>query len=168
MDPNWDTPLEGGKTWWDNQMGETMLGQHNPDKMLALLDSALDMRPGHMPKQEHEHWKGQLGLDESMANTGKPTTNAAAPLAPKTAASTFLSKTAPGAAMRSSAPASPRNLAGRPERSGKKRRYDESSYAGYQEGYEDDGYSTAGMDDAGGRRGSVSASKRQKRKVSGR
>ncbi|QIX02257.1 hypothetical protein AMS68_007774 [Peltaster fructicola] len=48
----------------------------------------------------------------------------------------------------------------RPDRTGKKRRYDESSY----EGYDDDGYSTGGVDDAGRR---INGAKRVKRKMAG-
>ena len=162
MDPDWDAPLQDGRTLWDERMGDATTDLMNGGKgVLDLLDGALSgMRPGHLPKQEHEHWKGLLGLDETAANQ-PPTTNkplpGMAPAPPKTAATNLLSKTAP---MRNSAPSSPRNaITARPERTGKKRRYDESSY----EGYEEDGYSTGGDT---GRRGS--GGKRQKRKVSGR
>lgn len=172
MDPAWDNDLPDGQTWWTEKMRECKLGDESAaDNMSALLGSALDMlRPGHLPKTEHEMWKDRLGLDDTP-NTNPNTNlntralpNGPAPYAQKSATSNFLSKTAPA---RNSAPASPRNVGNgvaghRPERTGKKRRYDESSY----EGYDEDGYSTGGVDDTGGRR--ASASKRQKRKVSGR
>ena len=174
--PDWSMDIGGGKTVWQDQRADALLGEHDSEQMLSMLDRALDMRPGRLPKAEHDKWQSILGLDEASIAVaavapGKQTNASATPaafspgttntgMAPRTAATNLLSKTAP---MRNSAPASPRsNIAARPERAGKKRRYDESSY----EGYDDDGYSTGGMDDTG-RRGS-SGGKRQKRKVSGR
>ena len=167
LHPEWSMDVGGGKTLWQERKEDALLGEHDSEQMLSMLDRALDMRTGHLPKGEHEHWKGLLGLDDTATAAAVPSklNVAATPAftpgatAPKTAATNLISKTAP---MRNSAPSSPRNtIAARPERAGKKRRYDESSY----EGYEDDGYSTGGVDDTG-RRGS--GGKRQKRKVSGR
>ena len=180
VDPGWDDDLGDGRTAWQDRMGDTMLGQHKADSMLGLLDTALDFKPGQLPGPEHSHWRGLLGLDESLpkptptTTTTGPNLTTGGPSKPPT--STLLSKTAPAtaaSASRNSAPASPRNHHDtRPERAGKKRRYDESSYAGYQEGYEDDGYSTGNGVDEAGRRSSGGAGggggKRQKRKVSGR
>jgi hypothetical protein len=177
VDPGWNSLEADGRTVWETRRADALLGEHDMDSMLGLLDSALGgVREGHLPKAEHEHWKGLLGLDEAAnaaaaATKQPPHPSSSVPLAqgskigaPNPA---FLAKTAPGAAVRNSAPASPRNtngpgVASRPDRAGKKRRYDESSY----EGYEDDGYDTGGVDDSN-RRGS-SGGKRQKRKVSGR
>ena len=174
VDPEWDTDFNGdGRTRFQNERAEYMLGEHDVDDLMGKLGKAFDLKPGRVPGKEGAEWRDMLGLDQAATTAAKPNTNGPAlsgttPLSTKPTAATLLAKTAPvtaATAMRSSAPASPRGFAARPERAGKKRRYDESSYTGYQEGYEDDGYSTGGIDDAG-RRGS--ASKRQKRKVSGR
>ena len=178
LDPLWSSVLPSGKTMFEEHKGEAWLGSEEAvDNMMGMLNSALDMRPGHLPKQEHESWKHQLGLDDVMkaapmvsnTNINTPMNSAVSPgAAPmKTAASNLLSKTGPAAAMRNSAPASPRNglgISARPQRAGKKRSYGDSSYEGYT-GYEDDAYSTGGDDDSG-RRGSAGGAKRQKRKVS--
>jgi hypothetical protein len=170
VDPGWSTKLPDGRTWWQDQRGDALL-QTEDDGELALskLDAALGgMRPGQMPRAEHEQWKNSLGLDESPAILNAPAIKqppVPATARPPTAASVFLAKTAPGAAIRSSAPASPSRGAGRPERAGKKRRYDESSYEGYDQ---DDGYSTGGVDDTGGRRGSGGGKRQKRQKVSGR
>lgn len=136
VDPGWDAIMqEGGASMWQMQHGQFDL--HGPPKQqfFGKLDSALSLRPGTLSKDEHAKWQHALGLDEP----GKAqATNAAGPA--KSATSKLLAQTAP---VRNSAPASPRAGLARPGRSGKKRRYDESSY----EGYEDDGYSTGGMDD---------------------
>lgn len=159
LNPVFDIELEDGRTVFQFERGQPLLGQVEAEaEMLGLLDQALDLKPGRLPRGEHENWRSSLGLDEQA-----PVPAVAPVVKPAPATKTFLSKTAPGAGMRNSAPASPRGVFGavRPERAGKKRRYDESSY----EGYDEDGYSTGGLDDAG-RRGSGSG-KRQKRKVSG-
>lgn len=173
--PDWSMVLPSGKTMFEEAKSDAWLESREAvDNMVGMLSSALNMRPGHLPKQEHENWKHQLGLDDVakastvVSNSTVSANNAfnsalAAPT--KTPASNLLSKTAPATAMRNSAPASPKNNLGvsRPDRAGKKRRYDDSSFVGY-EGYDDDGYSTGGVDESG-RRGS-GGTKRQKRKVS--
>ncbi|KAK3686987.1 hypothetical protein LTR37_019289 [Vermiconidia calcicola] len=158
LNPVFDLEIEDGRTVFQFERGQPLLGEKGAeDEMLGMLDKALDLKPGRLPRGEHELWRSSLGLDEQAPAAVAPVVK------PVPATKTFLSKTAPGAGMRNSAPASPRGAFGavRPERAGKKRRYDESSY----EGYDEDGYSTGGLDDAG-RRGSGSG-KRQKRKVSG-
>lgn len=151
--PDWNDLDEVGRTRWQNERQDALLGQHDVSQTLELLDTALDMRKGHLPAEEHAQWKGILGFDD-VAKT------VAAVPALTTATNPQLARASAAAAAR---PASPRSFANRPERSGRKRRYDESSYTGYHEGYEDDGYSTGGTNDAN-RRGS--GGKRQKRKVS--
>lgn len=167
VDPAWSMELQDGRTLWQDHKGDFILGEHNQDSLFELLGPALDMRPGHLPSAEHNQWKNMLGLDDSSLTKPTPTsTSPSATTQPtKTAASNLLSKTVPATAVRNSAPASPRNLTARPERAGKKRSYKDASFDGYAEGFEDDGYSTGGMDEPGRR---SSASKRQKRKVSGR
>ncbi|KAK3651207.1 hypothetical protein LTR56_002065 [Elasticomyces elasticus] len=150
VDPNWDNESAPGRTWWDDQRtNEFPLGStRTQQEIMGKLGSALSMKPGQMPRKEHEEWKSILALE---APKGTPVVSATKSNGfPMNAA-----LTAPG--VRSSAPNSPAGVI-RPERSGKKRRYDESSYSGYHEGYDDDGYSTGG--DSASRR--ASASKRQK------
>jgi len=139
VDPNWDTPTEDGGTWWLNSRPRASDGPMK-NNMLASLNAALSLKPGRLPKADHEHWKAQLAFDDA-----KPKPAALA----KTAASNFL-KTTTGPLARKSAPASPRNVPGRPERTSKKRRYDDTSF----EGYEEEGYSTGDAEDrlAGKRR----------------
>lgn len=156
LDPGWDfAPNPNEATWWERErvIGREINSQHTTD-LFSKLDSALAMTPGHLPKEEHEKFKSMLGLDDAAA--AKPTPN----LAPtKNAAQYAMSKTHP--TVRAFAPASPRNGLARPERANKKRRYDDSSFPGYNDGYpDDDGYSTGGMDE---RRGSNS---KKRRKVS--
>ena len=160
VDPLWSTEVDTGLTMWDQRWQEFKLGDANGENdLLGKLNSALQLQPGRLPKAEHEQWKKTLGLDEAAIvakSAGVPkdakqaTTNA------------HLARTAPATALRSSAPSSPRNGV-RSVRTGKKRSYGDSSFEGYGEGFEDDVYSTDGVDDTGRRRDS---NKRQKRKVS--
>ncbi|KAF2717755.1 Rox3-domain-containing protein, partial [Polychaeton citri CBS 116435] len=155
-DPGWDSVWPDGRTAFQVRHTETMLEAPSQKELLAKLDDAFSLGSGQLPQAVHNEWKDYLKLDDIPPP--KPT-NPLKAVGNKGAASNLLSKTSPGAAIRSSAPASPRNLSGRPDRPGRKRRYDDSSFSGYQEGYEDDGYSTGG--DAGRKGGSI---KRQKRK----
>lgn len=162
VDPGWDMDVGNGMTTWDARSSELPLSGLKIDEFLSGLDGALTLAPGHLPAKEHDHWKSILALESSGAKT-----------TPSLEPSKSL-HISPGAlhtrpesvfAARSSAPASPGNLV-RPERAGKKRRYDESSYTGYHEGYDDDGYSTGGLDESGSRRGSgFKRQKMQQRKV---
>lgn len=156
-DVGWNMLVDGNRTmWnanWENQ--NLVLGNANHENdLLSKLDAALNgLEPGKLPKKEHDQWKGMLGLDDATAPAVKGS-------ASKLPASSALAKTAPAVVARNSAPASPRGTI-RPDRSGKKRRYHDSSFEGYDQ--EDDGHSSAGVDDTGRR---VSGSKRQKRKAS--
>ncbi|KAK5120599.1 hypothetical protein LTR85_006255 [Meristemomyces frigidus] len=158
LDPNWDADVGGGVSWWEQEKGDPLHdGGPSMNDLLAKLDAATSMRAGLLPKSENKEWKDMLAMDDAKGST--PAANATKPGLLNPA----LAKTAAGAALRASAPSSPRNnTLGRPERSGKRRRYDDSSFDGYQQTYDEDGgYSTGGMDDAnGGRRGS--GVKRQK------
>lgn len=204
VDPGWSlqNPNDGRTNWESSDFCDPLLPLTQDswaESVGGLLQTALDMRPGHLPQAEHLSWKNVLGLDDFTTATAAPPTakllpattapTPNGPLRTSASANPLLARTFPHAstALRNnSAPASPRPLANgpssglgggavaRPERVGKKRRYDESSYAGYQEGYDDDGYSTGGgMDErrgSGGRNGSTGGggggNKRQKRKVS--
>jgi len=145
-----DMDVGGGLTHWESENGNVFAdGEKGAlEDVLVRLNGGLGLRGGQMPKGEHEHWKNILGLDEPKVGT--PAVNAAKPglLHPA------LAKTASAVAARASAPASPRYGLGRPDRAGKKRRYDDSSFDGYAQTFEEDrGYSTGGTDD---RRGSAS------------
>ncbi|KAK5108386.1 hypothetical protein LTR62_008342 [Meristemomyces frigidus] len=170
VDPEWNTDVGDGTTYWDHHVDIWPLHHEGTQKdVLGKLvgEKALDLRVGQMGRAEHEKWKAILGLDEA----GKLTPALPATKFPASAGMTnglngpyavsnpALAKTAAIQGLRASAPNSPAaQLNGlRPDRSGKKRRYDESSYTGYHEGFDDDGYDTG---DGGSRRGS--ASKRQK------
>ncbi|KXT04319.1 hypothetical protein AC578_7979 [Pseudocercospora eumusae] len=160
LDPGWSQEMQPGSgvTLWDNNWSERgKLGDSNAEAdLLSKLDAALKMGPGQLPGKERESWNNVLGLDDPSVPSKGATATAKAPLASNPA----LAKTSAAHAMSSSAPASPRNQI-RPDRKGKKRSYDDSSFEGYNQGYDDDGYSTGGLDDTGRRR---DASKRQKRK----
>lgn len=159
VDPEWDIQVPDGRTFFEASREHVDFSEQGAEHLLSMLGTALNMRPGRLPKAEDNQWKSSLGLDDSAraAQTAPTIGSTAGALPAKTAASHFLSKTSPATAVQRSAPASPRGPA-RPERSGKKRSYRDASF----EGYEEDGYSTG---DGGSRRGSTS--KRQKRKVSG-
>jgi hypothetical protein len=138
MDPAWDLLMEDGRTLWEDQKPRTSDGPMKND-MLASLNAALSLKPGRLPKADHEYWKGQLAFDDVKPKSAALT---------KTATSNFLKSTT-GPLARKSAPASPRNVPGRPERTSKKRRYDDTSF----EGYEEEGYSTGDAEDRlGGKR----------------
>jgi hypothetical protein len=165
VDPGWDMLVNGRRNLWQVQREDTLLEtEEDQDSVLSKLESSLSgMGVGQLPRKEHEEWRSLLGLDDAVttapaATARQPvlpsTTTRPAPYAPASAVPAHVSRTAPAAATRSSAPASPARLAGaRPERAGKKRRYDESSY----EGYDDDGYSNGGSvgNDGSDRRGSM-------------
>lgn len=164
LDPAWSFEQSPGVTLWDNHWSERgKLGDSNAEnEMLSKLDSALRMESGRLPAKEHENWKSVLGLDDPVASaTAKGAGTGNATKLPS-AVNPQLAKTSASHAMRNSAPATPSNQI-RPDRKGKKRSYDDSSFEGYNQGYDDDGYSTGGIDDTGRRHDS---SKRQKRKVS--
>jgi hypothetical protein len=166
VDPAWDNLDQDGKTWWQGQRSDAFLDtEDDMDLALGKLDAALGgIKAGNLPTAEHNQWKSLIALEETAPAKEKEdkTKLPSAPAVGKipNAATAIMGKNAPANVMRNSAPASPRGAVGRPDRAGKKRRYDESSY----EGYDEDGYSTGG--DGAGRRGSGGGGKRQKRKVS--
>lgn len=121
VDPLWDAEVSGGMTMWDQKMENVHMDK--TDELLASLDNALKLKPGRLPRAEYNEWRQQLGLDDAIT---RPPIKDHVPEAP---------------------PISPSGT--RPDRAGKKRRYDESSYEGYDD------------DLAGG------GTRRVKRKVSG-
>ncbi|KAH0403285.1 Rox3-domain-containing protein, partial [Aureobasidium melanogenum] len=129
-------------SWYDQRIHGRELDKAESSSLMANLGRALTMNPGTLPADEHNKWKAILGLDDGNKTPSQP--------ANKMVAHPQMLK-AQASSMRASAPASPRASHPngiRPDRSNKKRRYDESSYTGYNESYqEDDGYSTGGLDD---------------------
>ncbi|KAK4547286.1 hypothetical protein LTR36_000941 [Oleoguttula mirabilis] len=166
LDPNWDADVGGGVTWWQQEKGDPLQSAGSGvamTELLAKLDVATSsMRPGQLPKSEHKVWKDMLAVDDTAAK-GTPATHATK-LGLGTHHPALLAKTSAGVALRASAPSSPRNaFATRPERANKKRRYDDSSFDGYQQTFDEDGgYSTGGVDEAGGGARRGSGGKRQK------
>ncbi|KAF2771782.1 Rox3-domain-containing protein [Teratosphaeria nubilosa] len=160
VDPGWDMVMEDGRTRWefDNETQNVRLNGLGRDSLLQLTEDAMDgMGKGQLPPQEHKHWIDTvIGLEEP-----KSATNPGATTKSGESANPLLAKTGVAHAISKTAPASPRGGVQRPGRTGKKRRYDDASFDGYQESFgdEDGGYSTGG-DNAGSRRGS--ASKRQR------
>ncbi|KAL1306652.1 hypothetical protein AAFC00_005326 [Neodothiora populina] len=131
-------PEEG---WYDQRVHGKELERWESLPVMAKLGKALQMNPGKLPAEEHDKWKNLIAFDDTAAKTPS--------LAPsRTPAHQAMLKSQP-TSMRASAPASPRVGQGvRPDRPNKKRRYDESSYHGYNDGFhDDDGYSTGGLDD---------------------
>lgn len=157
-DNGWGMLVDGKRSMWQATWEDQKMVLGNADHendLLRKLDTALKMEPGRLPDKDHAHWKNMLGLDESAAPAAA-TKGAAA----KLPAGSVLARTAPGMAARNSAPASPKGAI-RPDRSGKKRSYQDSSFEGYDN--EDEGHLSAGTDDTGRR---ASGHKRAKRKAS--
>lgn len=153
LDPLWDQEIQPGVSLWQSQTRDSgkQLGTPEAESDLSSkLDAAFQLLPGRLPAQLHKEWQNMLGLDDQSTGGG---TKANTTPAVKPAIGSATARTAPTVSARASAPASPGNVA-RPERSGKKRSYQDSSFEGYDQGYDDDGYSTGGRDSA----------KRQKRK----
>lgn len=145
-------PDEG---WHDQRVRgkELELWESNP--IMHKLDRALQMNPGRLPHDEHEKWKSMI----DPAEKPKPTPSFDAM---KNSTLQAVSKTQSSSA-RASAPASPTwtsaTSGARPDRQGKKRRYHEGTYEGYNDAYNDeDGYSTGGVDDS---RGSATKKRRK-------
>ncbi|KAF2153103.1 Rox3-domain-containing protein [Myriangium duriaei CBS 260.36] len=121
------------------------------------IDRALQLNPGRLPRDEDQTWRATLALDEPASAQPK-----AAP--PKPTALSAVNGLKPGltTGMRASAPASPAarspGAVDRPDRAGKKRRYNDQTFEGYAESgwAEDDGYSTGGDAAKRGKRRRVS------------
>lgn len=135
LDPLWNNDAGNGHTWWtakwysDDNKGENegkRLGEAaSHEDLFSKLDKAFDMCPGRLPPKEHREWDNMLGLDDTGAAAGGRTPGGGA-VKPQPAA-------APAAQTTGAVP-------GRPDRAGKKRRYNDSSFEGY-EGYDEDGSS---------------------------
>ena len=118
-----------------------------PD-ILANIDAALSMAPGPLPPADAQHFRAYVATDDSTK--AKPALEIPAKKSMQ-----------PGAGTRDSAAPSPAMRPMRPERQGAKRRYVETSYAGYGEGFDEEAESTAGEGD--GRSGQ---NRKKRKKVS--
>lgn len=139
---------------WEDQYvrGKDLSATVANGELAAKLERALDMQSGQLPTREHEKWKGILALDEirsplpqsQRSTTSVPTLR------------TQLDTVRDGG----SRPASPLSAgSARPERANKKRRYDDASFEGYAEGYQDDNIFSHGAADD--RRNSASRKRRR-------
>ena len=169
--------LAGDITWmpddmWNNQqvMGRN-LEDGLSDGLLDKLDAAMTMQPG--PVVNNDYWEGML-VDDKMVKPpvpGDPASRKAMPV-PGNVPGKGKANGVVGSQQQQQQP-----VANRPQRASKKRRYDDDSYEGYGEGFEDDasmgisgpgggGVGGAGnysSGDEGSRRGSIK--KKQRRKV---
>lgn len=118
--------------------------------MLAKLDRAVQMAPGKLPQEETEKWKAYLGTETVMK--ARP--------APEVVAKKH-GQAAPTVQPTRSSMSSPALKASRPERPGTKRRYNETSFKGYGEGYADDDMAES----TGGEEDGRSGGKKRRRKV---
>lgn len=134
------------------------------NSLLEKLNAALTFQPGQLPREHHEHWKSILAFEDPKAVVTPNTAVSFASSNVRTPLNITTTRTAVSGLRESSVsrPPSPvsGSLSARPERAGKKRRYDDASFEGYAEGYRDDSDCGLGPDD---RRNSAS---RKRRRVS--
>jgi len=122
----WDRDVVGQNDMMTAGKMEAML---NSDVFKAKLASASKMEKGKLPRAIDDAYRPLLGNDDVVAPKPTAMANAALPGGVKKL----------GVQQPPTRPASPAPGAGRrPERSGKKRSYAESSFKGYGEGYADD------------------------------
>lgn len=138
VDPGWDAITQNGNTLWQEQNPTADTEGPLKNDMLANLDAALSLKFGRLPKAEYDRWNNQLGLNIPVVKPSGNTNNGAFKEPPKTAASHFL-KANTGPMASRSAPSSPGTLLGRPERTNKKRSYQDSSFEGYDDADDDHG-----------------------------
>ncbi|OCL01521.1 Rox3-domain-containing protein, partial [Glonium stellatum] len=122
---------------WHNQKvhGKNVMDGLGAD-LLGMLDRAVQMAPGKLPAAEADKWRSLVATDDSVKSKAAVEITGKKPIQPT-----------PNA--RSSAVPSPALKPSRPERTGTKRRYNETSFVGYGEGFGDDEIadSTGGEDD---------------------
>lgn len=139
--------------YYDNINAGQNIADGLPSGFLERLDKAFNITPGKLPLHENEKWRSIIGTDEAP----KPRPMASAQPRKLSAAHNNVGA---GPGQSSILPVSTVKQT-RPERSGTKRRYIDSSFKGYGEGYADDDQadSTAGEDEG---RGGI---KKKRRKV---
>ncbi|KAF4549491.1 Rox3 mediator complex subunit-like protein [Elsinoe fawcettii] len=114
-----------GRLWRDE--GENPGGK-------GKVERAVTMAVGRLPREEDDKWRATLALDEPAA--------AKAPAKTAQPPNGMLKPGLLNTGVRASAPASPMNRSAvdRPDRSGKKRRYDDASFEGYEGPWDEGGY----------------------------
>ena len=115
------------EAWYDQRIygKELEKALDEGSNVMRKLGKALEMSAGKLPKSEHEKWRASLALDDALPQAvSKPAATV------KNAAAQMLRTNSSMTSMRASAPASPNGVA-RPERSGKKRSYQDASFEGY-------------------------------------
>ncbi|KAK5004821.1 hypothetical protein LTR16_003707 [Cryomyces antarcticus] len=118
--------------WYAQKVHGKDIGKGQTEALEAKLDRAVRMAPGRLPPEESNKWKNVLGLDEAVV--AKPIQAMAKKAMQQPGQEVGQAQTV----TRIAGTASPRTEQTRPARQGTKRRYDESSYQGYAEGYNDD------------------------------
>ncbi|KAF2088752.1 Rox3-domain-containing protein [Saccharata proteae CBS 121410] len=144
--------------WYSQKVYGKEIRETPTADMMSKINRAVKMTPGKLPPAEVQKWKSRIGTDDgpskrpatdSLDNPSKKIKHGPTPN--------------PGTRPTSAAP-SPAMKPARPERTGKKRSYVETSFKGYGEGFADDdptGDST-GAEDAG--RLGANGSKKKRRK----
>lgn len=114
----------------------------------ARLAKALHMPMPNakLPSQEDTQWREALGTDEAPKGSLPGAAQQQQPQGQQAQPGLTSKKQAPMVGAVGTPSARTPNMNGRPERPGKKRRYDDTSFSGYGEGYEDDG-ADGGSDD---------------------
>ncbi|KAF2222950.1 hypothetical protein BDZ85DRAFT_119841 [Elsinoe ampelina] len=120
---NANDPVKG-RLWRDD--GENPGGK-------GKVERAVTLAVGRLPKEEDDKWRAALALDEPVA--------AKAPVKTPQPPNGMLKPNLLNTGVRASAPASPMNRSAtdRPDRSGKKRRYDDASFEGYEGSWNEEG-----------------------------
>ncbi|KAI9691840.1 MAG: hypothetical protein M1822_007912 [Bathelium mastoideum] len=130
----------------------------------SKLDRALKMNPGKLPPDEADKWKGLLAVDEPLKTKAANTDARRSGVQPSAGPS---STSHPAKAAFAGTATSPTEPA-RPQRTGKKRRYDDASFEGYAEGVDDDdsgGGAGGGYSSPEERLAAVSAAKKRRKKA---
>jgi len=153
--------INGGLLDWPADQWQAQKVSGNPvqkgltPSFLAKLDRAVKMAPGKLADRDSEKWKKLIGTDE--VPKGK-----VVPEAMKKGAALFQSQpTYP-----STAPSPRMGATGaRPARAGAKRRYNDSSFRGYAEGFGDEDLTNISEDDSRGMGGNPKKKRRKVRKL---
>jgi hypothetical protein len=101
------------------------------EDFLTKLTRAVQMAPGKLPDRESDKWKSLIGTEEPQ-----PQVKAKVGLDGRPKAGPVQTAAAAGSVRSASSPAA--SKLARPERTGTKRRYNDSSFKGYGEGFLDD------------------------------
>ena len=139
--------------WFNQKVFGKNVEDGLPASILAKLDKAVQASPGSLPAMDSNKWKSIIGADE-------PPTVKPADLTARKPSQGLQVLSESGSSVQNTVMSS-RPL--RPERTGKKRSYVDSSFKGYGEGFLDDDIvgTSAGEEDS-----RSSLSKKKRRKVS--